>query len=101
MVVEGGSYEKDLKLVGREVQSRGEELRKERSDNFKFGGDGWYGATEVVRGASFTSGFDINEITQLGWFGFMKGIVSNGYDFVLCALFGLDPVRRFQCRIDV
>ena len=48
MVVEGGSCEKDLKLVGREVQSRGEELRKERSVNFKFGGDGWHGATEVL-----------------------------------------------------
>ena len=33
MVREGWNCEKDLRLVGREFQRRGEELRKERSEN--------------------------------------------------------------------
>ena len=33
MVVEGGSCEKDLRLVGRKYRGRREELRKERSEN--------------------------------------------------------------------
>ena len=39
---------------------------------FKLGGEGWKGETEVVRGASFTSGFDIDEIMQREWFRFME-----------------------------
>ena len=33
MVVEGGSCEKDLRLVGREFHRHGDELQKERSEN--------------------------------------------------------------------
>ena len=33
VVGEGGSCEKDLRLVGREFQRRGEELQKKRSEN--------------------------------------------------------------------
>ena len=34
--------------------------------------DGWKGETEVDRGAKFTTGFDIDEITQIGWFRFVE-----------------------------
>ena len=44
-------------------------------------GKGWKGETEVVR-ASFTSRFDIDKITQIGWFRFLEEIVINRYDFV-------------------
>ena len=36
----------------------------------------------MVRGPSFISGFDIDEIMQKGWFRFMEEIVSTRYDFV-------------------
>ena len=45
---------------------------------------GWKGETDVVKGTNFTSRFDIDEIMQICWFGFVKEIVSNRYDFVLC-----------------
>ena len=31
----------------------------------------------------------------------MEKIVSNGYDFVLYALFDLEPVKRSECESDV
>ena len=51
--------------------------------------------------SEFTSGFDIDEIMEIGWFRFMKEIVSNGYDFVLNALLNLESVKRFECRSDM
>ena len=33
LVGEGGSFEKDLRLIGREFEGRRDELRKERSEN--------------------------------------------------------------------
>ena len=45
--------------------------------------------------------FDIDKITQIGWFRFMEEILSNKYDFVLYALFDLKPMKRFKCRSDV
>ena len=44
---------------------------------FKLVYEGWKGETEVVRGASFTSRLDADEITHLGWFRVMKEIVNN------------------------
>ena len=35
---------------------------------FKLGGEGRNGETEVVRGLSFTNGFDDNEFIQVSWF---------------------------------
>ena len=54
----------------------------------------------VIR-ASFASGFDIDEIMQIGLFRFMEEIVSNGYDFVLHALLNLESVKRFECSSDM
>lgn len=48
---------------------------------------GWKGKTEVVRGANFTCLFDVDEIWQVGRFGFTEEIVSN--DFEMPALFDL------------
>ena len=48
---------------------------------FKLRGEGWKGETEVVREASFTSEFDVDEITRIGWFRFMQKIVGNGNSF--------------------
>ena len=47
----------------------------------------------MVKGASFTSGFDVDEITQIGWFRFTKEIMDNGNKFELFALFDLEPVK--------
>ena len=55
----------------------------------------------MVGEAGFNSRFDIDEITQIGWFRFMEESVSNIYDFVLYVLFDLEPVKRFVCRSDV
>ena len=55
-----GSCEKDLRLVGREFQRRGEELRKERSENLSL--EVWAEVSD--RGATFTCEFDVNEITR-------------------------------------
>ena len=55
----------------------------------------------MVRGASFTNGFAVNEIMKVGWFRFMQEIVSNGNNFELYALFDPEPVKRFECRSDV
>ena len=43
-------------------------IMKEAIRKFKLGDEWRKGETEVVRGASFISGFDVNEITQVGWF---------------------------------
>ena len=43
----------------------------------KFRDESWKEETEVVRGTSFTSGFDVDEIMQIGWFRFMQEIVGN------------------------
>ena len=75
MVGEGGSCEKDLRLVGREFQRRGEELRKEQSDklnsNVRCGKKRQRWSDEP----SVTSGFHIDEITQIVWFRFMEEII--------------------------
>ena len=47
----------------------------------------------MVRGASFTSGFDIDDIMQIGWFRLMEEIVSNRYNFVSYSLLHLEPVE--------
>ena len=47
----------------------------------------------MVRDASFTSGFDVDETTQIGWFRFTEELVSNRYDFALCALFDPEQVN--------
>ena len=65
---------------------------------FKLEGYEWKGKTDVVRTASFTSGFDIDEITQIGWFRFMEAIVSM---IVLYKLFDLEPAKPFECRSDI
>ena len=54
--------------------------------------------TEVVREASFTSWYDVDEIAQIGMFRFIGEIASDGYDFVLHAMFVLEPMTRFECR---
>ena len=51
------------------------------------------GKTEVVRGASLTSVFDVGEITQIGRFRFTQEIVGNGNNFELYALFDIEPVK--------
>ena len=67
-------------MTVRESQRRAEELQKRGSEDtsgeitegtireFKTGCQRWKGETEVVEGASFTStsGFDIDENTQIG-----------------------------------
>ena len=55
----------------------------------------------MVRGASLTSRFDADKIMHMGWLRFVEEIVSNRYDFVLYALFDLEPVKRFECRSNV
>ena len=50
----------------------------------------------MVRGASFTSEFDVDEITQIGCFRFMEKIMSNRYNFVLCALFNHETVKSCE-----
>ena len=67
---------------------------------FKHTCEGWKEETEVVRGASFSSMFDIDEIKQMSWFKYMEEIVSNRYDFVY-SLFYLEPMKQFECRSDM
>ena len=71
MVGEDWSCEQDVRLVSGDFHIRLGEVRKERSDNLslevRFGRE-----RQVVRGASFTCGFDIDQITQIVWFRFMK-----------------------------
>ena len=55
----------------------------------------------MVEGASFTSRFNIDNITQTGLLRLMEKIMSTRYDFVLYALFNLEPVKRFECNSDV
>ena len=97
MIGEGGSCEKDLRLIGIVSEARGG-IMEEMNGEFKSVGKGWKGDIEVVRGASFTSGFDI---MQIGWFRLMEKIVSNRYNFVSYALLPLQPVKQFECRSDV
>ena len=42
----------------------------------------------MVRGASFTSGYDIDKITQIGWFRFMEELMSNRcvIFFIVCVV---------------
>ena len=55
MVGKGGSFEKDLRLIGRVPVIRGG-ITVGTIREFKLGCDGWKGETEeVVRGASFAS----------------------------------------------
>ena len=55
----------------------------------------------VVRGVSFTSRFDIDQITQIGWFRFMEEIVSYGYVFVLHVLLYQEAIKLFEGKSDV
>ena len=48
----------------------------------------------MVRRARFKSWVDVNGIRQM----LVEEIVSNIYDFVLNALFDLQPLKRFGCR---
>ena len=80
---EGWSSEKDLRLVDRECQRRGEGIAERAIRKFQLDGEKRMGETEVVRGASFANGFDFNEITQVGWFEFMQEIVGNVNNFEL------------------
>ena len=57
--------------------------------------------TGVVGGAQLTSRFDTDKIAQMGWLKFMEETTNNKYDFILYALFDLEPVERFECRSDV
>ena len=50
---------------------------------FKLGGEWWKGEAEMVRGSSFTGGFDIDKITQIDEFRCIEKIMSNRYDVVL------------------
>ena len=74
MSCEGGSCEKYLRLVGRKFQER--EITERTIREFNLGSEGWKGETEVVRGASFPNGFDVDEITQICWVKFMEEVVS-------------------------
>ena len=47
--------------------------------------------TEVVRDASFISGSNVDETTQIRWFSFTEELVSNRYDFVLIVCVFLVP----------
>ena len=51
--------------------------------------------------SEFTSRFDIDKITRIGWFRFMEEIVSNRYDLVLYDVFDREPVKRFECKSDM
>ena len=62
---------------------------------FKLECKGWKRETEVVGGVSFTSRFDIDKITQIGWLRFVEKIVRR-YHFVLYALFDLESMKRFE-----
>ena len=44
----------------------------------------------MVRGASFSRGFDVDEIMQIGWFRFMQEIVVNRNNIEYYALFDLE-----------
>ena len=50
---------------------------------FNLEGEGWKGKTEVVRGASFISGFAIDEITQIGWFRYITEEIVTIIDLIL------------------
>ena len=69
------------------MQKRREELRKERSENVSLDVRDER-ETRAVGGASFTRSFDIDKITQIGWFRFMEKILSYS-NFALYALFNL------------
>ena len=47
----------------------------------------------MIRGTSFTSGFYVLKIIQIGWFRFMQEILSNGNNLELYALFDLEPMK--------
>ena len=55
----------------------------------------------MVRGASFTIGFDFNGIMHVGLFGFMQKIVGNLNNFELYVLFDFEPMKLFECQSDV
>ena len=79
------------------VQRRGEELRNERSANLSLEVR-VKGETEIVSGASFTNGFDVDEITKIGWSQIYGEVIDK---LILYALFDLEPVKRSECRTDV
>ena len=60
---------------------------------FKIGGYEQKAVIEVITEACFTSGFDVNEIMQVGCFGFRQVIVSNGNNLELYALFDVEPMK--------
>ena len=76
--------ESDLRLVGRVPEMMGG-ITEGTVREIKLGGDGWKEETEVVRGANFTSGFDNNEIMQIGRFRFIEEIVTDMILYCMCA----------------
>ena len=44
----------------------------------------------MVRRATFIRGFDVDEITQIGWFRLMEEPIKR-----------FEPMKRFECRSDV
>ena len=53
----------------------------------------------MVRGASCTRRFDIDKITQIGWFVFLEEIVSNRNDFMLYELLELEPTKPWHACV--
>ena len=45
--------------------------------------------------------FYTDKIMQIGNLKFVVEIMNNKYDLILCALFDLEPVKRFECRSDM
>ena len=82
-------WEKDLRLVGREFQRRGEAFRKERSENLSLDvSGGRERQTEVIGWSSYASGFDIDKLAKVTGLRFMKEIVGNGdyFDQMRCSI---------------
>ena len=92
MVVEGGCCEKDLKIIGRVPQMSGG-IMERAIRKVKLRGERWKEETEVVRGASFTSRFDVDEIMQIGWLRFMHAIMGNENNFEFYAPFVIKPMK--------
>ena len=77
IVDESVSCEINLSLVDTDSHIRLENFRIERSESLSLEVKGWKRETEVIRGPSFASGYDVDEIKQVGWFRFMEEIVMD------------------------
>ena len=51
----------------------------------------------MVREASFTNRFDVDEMMKVGWFRFMEKNVNSRYGFEIQALLNLNRVKRSEC----